>query len=191
MNRYEVIKKIRTMASDDVIVSNIGDVSKELFAAGDRDENFYMLGSMGLASSLGLGISLASKRNVIVLDGDGSIAMNLGSLVTIASQAPPNFKLVILDNASYGSTGYQATAISKVARLDEIVKAAGHKKVYPVSTIDEFKETMKKVLSSPECSIVIAKVAREDEAFPIITMNAETIKDRFMKSISDSSERSK
>ena len=67
---------------------------------------------MGLVSSVGLGISLANKKKVIALDGDGSIFINLGSLVTIALEAPANFNLIILDNGVYGSTGYQETAIS-------------------------------------------------------------------------------
>ena len=97
-------------AQNALLISNIGFPSRELFAAKDRTENFYMLGSMGLASSIGLGLALARpERKVIVLDGDGSVLMNLGTLATIAHHAPENYLLVILDNCCYGSTGSQPT----------------------------------------------------------------------------------
>lgn len=185
MKRHEVIEKVREMVNEEVIVSNIGDASKELFAAGDRDENFYMLGSMGLVSSVGLGISLANKKKVIALDGDGSIFMNLGSLVTIALEAPANFNLIILDNGVYGSTGYQETAISKKCSLYSLALAAGNDEVYAVSTIDEFGRVLRETLLSSKPSIIIAKVSKEHKRFPIVRLKAETIINRFVRSISN------
>ncbi len=101
MQRIEAIAITAEVARDQgsLLVSNLGFPSRELYAIGDRPENFYMLGSMGLASSIGLGLSLAHrKKKVIVLDGDGSILMNLGTLATIANYAPSNYQLIILDN---------------------------------------------------------------------------------------------
>ena len=112
MKRIEAIALAAeaAQAQDALLISNIGFPSRELFSVKDRPENFYMLGSMGLASSIGLGLALARpERKVMVLDGDGSVLMNLGTLATIAHYAPENYLLVILDNCCYGSTGSQPT----------------------------------------------------------------------------------
>ncbi len=113
-----------------LLISNIGFPSRELFSVKDRPENFYMLGSMGLASSIGLGLALAlPERKVMVLDGDGSVLMNMGTLATIAHHAPENYLLVILDNCCYGSTGSQPTCTHLGTDLFALAKAAGVKKV--------------------------------------------------------------
>ena len=115
-----------------LLICNIGFPSRELFSVKDRPENFYMLGSMGLASSIGLGLALARpERKVMVLDGDGSVLMNLGTLATIAHHAPENYQLVILDNCCYGSTGSQPTCTHLGTDLFALAKAAGVKKVEP------------------------------------------------------------
>ena len=99
MKRMEAISEVAAAAEKALIVCNIGFPSRELYAAADRPENFYMLGSMGLASSIGLGLALVRpERKVIVLDGDGSVLMNLGALATIAHNALENYLLIILDN---------------------------------------------------------------------------------------------
>src|SRR5512137_2774142 len=117
-------------AQNALLVCNIGYPSRELFSVHDRPQNFYMLGSMGLASSIGLGLALARpERKVIVLDGDGSVLMNLGTLATIAHHAPENYLLVILDNCCYGSTGSQPTCTHLGTDLFALAKAAGVKKV--------------------------------------------------------------
>lgn len=97
---------------DEIVVSNIGDPSKELYKIKDRPRNFYMLGSMGLASSISLGIALSKSENVVCLDGDGALLMNLGSLATIANYNPKNLVLIVLDNGSYGTTGNQPSFTS-------------------------------------------------------------------------------
>ena len=98
-----------------------------------------MLGSMGLASSIGLGLALARpERKVMVLDGDGSVLMNLGTLATIAHHAPENYLLVILDNCCYGSTGSQPTCTHLGTDLFALAKAAGVKKVRAVERTREF-----------------------------------------------------
>ena len=120
-------------AKNAFLISNIGFPSRELFAAKDRKENFYMLGSMGLASSIGLGLALARHdRKVMVLDGDGSVLMNLGTLATIAHNAPENYLLVIFDNCCYGSTGSQPTCTHQGTDLAAMASAAGVSRVKTV-----------------------------------------------------------
>ena len=132
MKRIEAIALAAetAVAQKALLVCNIGFPSRELFSVRDRPENFYMLGSMGLASSIGLGLALAQpERQVMVLDGDGSVLMNLGTLATIAHHAPQNYLLVVLDNCCYGSTGSQPTCTHLGTDLFALAKAAGVKKV--------------------------------------------------------------
>ena len=106
MIRKDAIKIISKLVGNDTIISANGFISRDLFEVDDKNSNFYMLGSMGLASSIGLGIALKnSKKKVYIFDGDGNILMNLGSLVTIGSLKPKNLVQIIFDNNSHESTG--------------------------------------------------------------------------------------
>src|SRR5262249_13464645 len=103
-------------------------------AARDRDECFYMIGSMGLGASIGLGIALAQpRRRVLVLDGDGNVLMNLGTLATIGATGPSNLLHVCFDNGAHASTGAQPT-ISDRVRLAEVARAAGYRAVRRVES---------------------------------------------------------
>ena len=109
MIRAEILKAIIPVISDELVVSNIGLPSQELHMLDDQPTNFYMLGTMGLASSIGLGLALSQNETVIAIDGDGSVLTNFGTLPTIANNVANNFILLIIDNGSYGSTGDQPT----------------------------------------------------------------------------------
>src|SRR5215475_7266332 len=99
MTRLEATRAICAVAGDAAIVASLGHPAYDLFAAGDRGENFYTWGSMGLASSIGLGLAMARPDlRVFVLDGDGSLLMNLGSLATIGWVHPENLVIVVWDN---------------------------------------------------------------------------------------------
>ncbi len=159
MKRMEAIALAAeaAQAQGALLISNIGFPSRELYAAKDRPENFYMLGSMGLASSIGLGLALGlaqglPARRVIVLDGDGSVLMNLGTLATIAHYAPENYLLVILDNCCYGSTGSQPTCTHLGTDLAALALAAGVKSVRKVDNLDDLP------LALTGQGVVVAKV---------------------------------
>src|SRR5258708_14389543 len=110
MTRLEATRTICEVAGEAAIVASLGHPAYDLFAAGDRPRNFYTWGSMGLASSVGLGLALARPDlRIFVLDGDGSLLMNLGSLATIGLLRPPNLVLVVMDNQEYATTGRQQT----------------------------------------------------------------------------------
>ena len=114
------------LARHAVVCAN-GHISRWACALGDRSDQFYMIGSMGLASSIGLGIALvAPERPVCVIDGDGNLLMNLGSLAMVGALAPPRFLHLVLDNGAYASTGNQASISRRVA-LEEIARAAGYR----------------------------------------------------------------
>ena len=100
MIRSDVLKTLVPLMSDQLVVANIGLPSQELHLLDDQATNFYMLGTMGLASSIGLGLALTQSKKVIAIDGDGSVLMNLGTLPTIDNKPAPNFILLSIDNGS-------------------------------------------------------------------------------------------
>ena len=102
MIRYEVLKTLLPVISDELVVCNIGSPSQELHALDDRATNFYMLGTMGLASSIGFGLALVQDKPVISIDGDGSVLTNLATLSTIANNPRDNFILLIIETAPTG-----------------------------------------------------------------------------------------
>ena len=125
LNYREAITIITDLLQDQLVVCANGLISRETFTIRDRVENFYMIGSMGLASSIGLGVALNKpSRKVIILDGDGNLLMNLGSLPMIGSLQPKNLLHIVLDNEVYASTGKQPT-ISNVIELEDIANQPG------------------------------------------------------------------
>jgi sulfopyruvate decarboxylase subunit beta len=181
MERIDAIKKISSELTNELVVCNIGFPSRELHHVKDSSTHFYMLGSMGLASSIGLGLAMSSNRKVVVFDGDGSILMNLGSLVTIYNQNPKNFILIVLDNECYGSTGSQCTYASTVD-LGSIADAVGFKNKFFFHDPDK-ELGIKEVLNSNGPVFVHLKVNPGNANVPVIPMDAVEIRKRFMDEI--------
>ncbi len=171
------------LVGDELVVSNLGDPSKELYHTKDRPENFYMLGSMGLASSISLGLALSQDRKVVCLDGDGSIFMNMGSLSTIANMKPDNLILVALDNGAYGTTGNQRTFTSGITDLAEIARASGFDHCLKARNTTELSEAFKRCLEKRELSFIHASIASDDNKLSAIPLDPESIKKRFMNAI--------
>jgi len=110
MNRLEAFRRLLRLLDREPVIANLGKNCYDLFVAGHRPENLYTWGAMGSVSSVGLGLALARPElRVVVLDGDGSLLMNLGSLATIASLRPPNLVHIVCDTGTYETTGGQAT----------------------------------------------------------------------------------
>ncbi len=127
MNRADITRRlVARLGNGEAVVGGIGHTNFDLWAAGQRPQNFYMLGSMGLAPSIALGVAIAQpRRRVFCLEGDGSILMHLGSLATIALVAPGNLAIVLLDNGIYQITGGQETHTSHGTDLVAIAAGAG------------------------------------------------------------------
>ena len=184
MKRYDVIKKIVQSLDDEIIVCNLGTPSRELYSIKDRDENFYMLGSMGLASSIAFGLALSNPlRKIWCIDGDGSLLMNLGSLTTISNNQPNNLTLIVIDNGTYGSTGDQVTYTSKETKLEIIAKGAGFKSITVIKNEEEIVPTLKGL--GVGCHFVKINVLPGNAKVDNIPLNPRDIKLRFMKSISN------
>ena len=127
MNRFDLTSRlIAKLKNEEAVVGGIGNTNFDLWAAGHRPQNFYMLGSMGLAFPIALGVALAQpKRRIFALEGDGSLLMQLGSLSTIATLAPKNLTMVVMDNGIYQITGAQPTPGATVADIVAIAIASG------------------------------------------------------------------
>jgi thiamine pyrophosphate-dependent acetolactate synthase large subunit-like protein len=127
LNRTALTRRlVERLKNEEAVIAGIGNTNFDLIAAGHRPQNFYMLGSMGLACPIALGVALAQpQRGVIALEGDGSILMMLGSLATIANMRPANLTIVIWDNGIYQITGKQATATSGPTDIVALARGAG------------------------------------------------------------------
>jgi|TARA_B110000967_G_C18703160_1_gene468913 sulfopyruvate decarboxylase subunit beta len=182
MIRSEVIKQLIPVISDHLIICNIGLPSQELHLLDDQPSNFYMLGTMGLSSSIGLGLALAQKGKVISIDGDGSVLTNFGTLPTIANNVANNFILLIIDNGSYGSTGDQPTYAGKKTSLSAVAAACGCENVVECQAEDA-AVTMQAALDSNEMTIIVCKCMSGNIKVPVITMDPVVIRERFMKEV--------
>ncbi|MEW6601062.1 MAG: sulfopyruvate decarboxylase subunit alpha [Nitrospirota bacterium] len=125
LTRYQMLDAIAPHLDSKIVVCNLGIPSKELYVIRHESSNFYMLGSMGMATPIGLGISLSTDREVVVIDGDGSILMNPGTLATAAHLNPPNLTILAVDNGSYGSTGEQPTLTGSCVDLALLARGCG------------------------------------------------------------------
>ena len=182
MIRSEILKEIAPILRDQLVVCNIGIPSQELHAIDDQPTNFYMLGTMGLASSIGLGLALAQTKPVIVIDGDGSVLTNLGTLPTIANNVADNYILVIIDNGSYGSTGDQPTYAGRKTSLAEVAEACGCENVVECRAEDT-GAAIQDALNAKRMTIIVSKCESGNAKMPVITMDPVIIRDRFMKAV--------
>jgi sulfopyruvate decarboxylase subunit beta len=170
VRRLDCLKAIYPQLEDCAVVTIMGAVAVELYSLGHRPNFFYLEHAMGLASSIGLGIALAQpERKVVVLDGDGSVLMNLGGLTTLARARPRNLVHVIFDNGVLLSVGGGApgghrwftTATSTGSDLAGIAKAAGFPRAQTVRELDDFEEAALDAINGDELSCVVAKVDAE------------------------------
>ena len=162
LSRASASKLLLAKVTDQPILGGIGGPTYDLYGAGDRDRNLYTWGSMGMISSMGLGLAVARPDlRVIVLDGDGSILMNLGSLATIARKAPPNLVHIVWDDEAYETTGRQPTHTSAGTDLAGIAKAAGISKAVSVKDEAAFSAAVDRALAEPGPWFIVTKVLQE------------------------------
>ena len=182
MIRSEILKEIAPVIRDHLVVCNIGIPSQELHAIDDQPTNFYMLGTMGLSSSIGLGLALAQDKKVIAIDGDGSVLTNFGTLPTIANNVADNYILLIIDNGSYGSTGDQPTYAGQKTSLAAVARACGCENVIECRA-EETRQVIEEALAGDQMTIIVSKCESGNAKHPVITMDPVVIRDRFMKAV--------
>jgi len=183
MIRSDILREIAPLIAEHLVICNIGLPSQELHSIDDQPTNFYMLGTMGLSSSIGLGLALAQDKKVISIDGDGSVLTNFGTLPTIANNVADNFILLIVDNGSYGSTGDQPTYAGKKTSLTAVAKACGCENVIECRA-EETAQVLKEALDGNQMTIIVCKCESGNVPVPVITMDPVEIRSRFMKAVS-------
>ncbi len=183
LSRLEALAAARKSLGREPIIHANGYICRESFSLGDRPENFYMIGSMGLASAIGLGLTHArSETATVVFDGDGNLLMNLGILPLVAALAPRRFVHVVFDNEVYGSTGNQRS-ISSQSRLDRLAAAAGYRSVAAVTDADDITEAIRMALGSDGPHFILAKVTTDEAEAPRIPYTPHQLRDRFRASV--------
>ena len=161
IERRAFVAKLLAGAPDALVVTGLGSSTYDVFAAGDRDTNFYLWGAMGGSTSLGLGLALAQPdKSVVVITGDGEQLMGIGSLATIGAKQPRNLTIVVLDNGHYGETGMQRSHTSLGTDLVAVAKGFGIADAFVVATADACGE------------IVERAVARRGTAFAQVLIEA-------------------
>jgi sulfopyruvate decarboxylase subunit beta len=157
LTRFEILEVTAPYLEGKVVVCNLGIPCKELYSIKHQKSNFYMLGSMGLASSIGLGISLFTSKDTVVIDGDGSLLANLGALSTITLKKPRNLTILAIDNGVHGTTGNQPTATSFCVDLELTARGLGLEKTYKVASRKEILPVLQSLDDGPNFVHVLAK----------------------------------
>jgi phosphonopyruvate decarboxylase len=184
MTRAEAAAVVASTLADDPVIVSLGHPAYDLFAAGDRDLNFYTWGSMGLATSIALGLALARPdRRVVAIDGDGSLLMNLGSAATIGACRPPNLLVVVMDNGEYATTGGQRTFTADTTDLEAAAKALGIGAACTVFDEGALRAALDHARLAPGPWFLVAKVT---ESAPTAKppLDCVYIKHRFMAALS-------
>jgi sulfopyruvate decarboxylase beta subunit len=179
--RFDFIEALASILNGEVVVSNLGIPSKELFYIRHRPLNFYMLGSMGMATAIGTGLSLFTDRRVIAIDGDGSLLMNPGTLGTVASLSPENLFVVAIDNGSYGSTGDQPTLSSRCVDLEAVARAFGIMRTQKTDSPRELVKILRNKKKGPFFIHVIARPGNKE--VPDIPLTPLEIRELFSNAL--------
>ncbi len=182
MIRKDAIKIASDMIIDSPIISANGYISRDLFEAYDKDTNFYMIGSMGMSSSIALGVALQNpEKRVYVFDGDGNILMNLGSLTTIGKLKPKNLIHLVFDNQSHESTGGQPSNTRNID-LYKIAKSSNYKAFKTNSKIG-LEKILRKIKNINGPIMILIKITKGGKPGKRITHSPVTIKERFSQNL--------
>jgi phosphonopyruvate decarboxylase len=156
--RFAAMERLLGILPDDAaIVATTGKCGRELFTLADRPQHLYMVGSMGCASAVGMGIAVNIRRLVVVLDGDGAALMKLGNIATIGVRHPPNFLQIILDNGVHDSTGGQLTVSSGV-EFASVAAACGYAMAFTVDSLGGLEVALRTTLQRPGPHLVHVRI---------------------------------
>jgi thiamine pyrophosphate-dependent acetolactate synthase large subunit-like protein len=184
MNRFDVTSRlIAKLKHEEAVIGGIGNTNFDLWAAGHRPQNFYMLGSMGLAFPIALGVALAQpERRVLALEGDGSLLMQLGALSTIAALKPKNLIMIVMDNGIYQITGAQPTPAADVADIVAIAAGSGLANSAWAADEEDFERLVEEAMSAPEPSLIAVRI---DDKPGVGTTRRDPvqIRERFMQGL--------
>ncbi|MFQ5893986.1 MAG: thiamine pyrophosphate-dependent enzyme, partial [Nitrospinota bacterium] len=183
LSRLEAIRIVVACLGSEPVIHANGYVCRESHAVADRPQNFYMIGSMGLASAIGLGLALARPdTRPVIFDGDGNLLMSLGILPMVGALRPGNFVHVVFDNEVYGSTGNQRS-VSREVRLDYLAAAAGYRTARAVTAPIGIEAGMRTALAQDGPHFLLIKVTTDEADVPRIPYAPTEIRDRFRASL--------
>jgi thiamine pyrophosphate-dependent acetolactate synthase large subunit-like protein len=184
MNRFDLTSRlVARLKNEEAVIGGIGNTNFDLWAAGHRPQNFYMLGSMGLAFPIALGVALAQpNRRVFALEGDGSLLMQLGCLSTIATLRPTNLTMVVMDNGIYQITGAQPTPASAATDLMAVAVGCGLTNSTWAADEEDFERLIDKSLTASEPMLIGVRI--DDKPGTATTRRDPVqIRERFMNGL--------
>jgi sulfopyruvate decarboxylase subunit beta len=188
-SRSRAIDAVLKLLTDELVVVCNGFPSREAYALKDRPENFYMIGSMGVAPAIGLGLALSQPaRKVVVLDGDGNVLMGMGTLATVGAIRPKNLFHIVFDNEVYGSTGNQPT-ISQTVPLDQVAKSAGYRRVERVRELDDLEYEVASMLKEDGPGFLLVKVSELSDDVGRVGIEPPAMTERFRSAVTGEAKR--
>ncbi len=179
VNRRDFVARLLALTPDALVVTGLGSPSYDVFAAGDRDRNYYLWGAMGGAAPLGLGLALAQPgQSVVVITGDGEQLMGIGSLATIGVKQPKNLTIVVLDNGHYGETGMQRSHSSLGTDLVAVARGFGIHHAFAAAGIDACDDIAAGIRARKQTSFVQVKIAADEPPRALPPRDGAFIKNR-------------
>lgn len=180
IDRREFVAKLLAACPDALVITGLGSSTYDVFAAGDRPENFYLWGAMGGAAAVGLGLALAQpRRSVVVMTGDGEQLMGLGMLATIGAQQPANLSIVVLDNGHFGETGMQRSHASLGTSLAAVARGCGIRHVAEVHETGQAASLAERINARGGATLAQVFVRAEELPRALPPRDGAYIKNRF------------
>lgn len=184
IGRREFVSRLLAACPQALVITGLGSSSYDVFAAGDRPENFYLWGAMGGAAAVGLGLALAQpQRSVMVITGDGEQLMGLGALSTIGAQQPANLSIVVLDNGHFGETGMQRSHTSLGTSLAAVGRGCGIENVMEIHEIGAVESLAKRVNSRQGCTLAQVCVRTDELPRALPPRDGVYVKNRFRSAL--------
>jgi phosphonopyruvate decarboxylase len=180
VERRAFVARLMGGIPDALVVTGLGSPAYDVFAAGDRDANFYLWGAMGGATPMGLGLALAQPgRSVVVITGDGEMLMGMGSLATVGAQRPGNLTIVVLDNGHYGETGMQPSHTSLGTSLVAVAKGCGIEDAFSVDRLEGADDVAQRVNARGGTAVAVVTIAVEEPPRALPARDGVYLKNRF------------
>ena len=169
---------------DTLIVTGLGTPTYDVASIGDRSENFYLWGAMGLAVTTGLGVAMAlPKRRVIVITGDGEMLMGIGSLATVANVSPANLAILVLDNQRFGETGQQIGLTAGKTDIAAIAEGAGIERTGRIHSENDLPTASDALFRQPGPVLYVAQVSTEEDPKVLPSMDGPLLAERFRRAV--------
>jgi phosphonopyruvate decarboxylase len=180
VERRAFVARLMRAIPDALVVTGLGSPAYDVFAAGDRDANFYLWGAMGGAAPIGLGLALAQPgKPVVVITGDGEMLMGMGSLATVGAQRPGNLTIVVLDNGHYGETGMQPSHTSLGTSLVAVARGCGIEDAFAVDRLEGADAVAQRVNARSAVAFALVSIAVEEPPRALPARDGVYLKNRF------------